>query len=93
LLFEIVKNYSLSGNPESINCIPFVTTPPVSLKMWTLAYQWRKLNKTAIEESDTEGWILYYVAAGNCIHLLRQNWFRHSRKKSGNGELSKNSIK
>jgi len=69
LLFEIVKNYSLSGNPESINCIPFVTTPPVSLKTWTLAYQWAKLkNKTVIEGSDTEGRILYYVAAGNCMY-------------------------
>jgi len=31
--------------------------------MWTLACQWAKLNKTVIEESDTEGGILYYVAA------------------------------
>jgi len=69
-----------------------VTLPTVSLKTWTLAYQWAKLSKTIIEESDTEGRILYYVTAGNRTHITPK-LVQASRKKSGNGKLLKNFIK
>ena len=55
----------MARNPVSVNCIPFATTPVIPSKDGTLACQWAKLNKKVIEECDSNGQTIYFVAGGN----------------------------
>ena len=65
LLFDILRDWSSRRNPKSTNYIPFTKTPPITLKLWTQAYQWAILNKAVIEEAGPHGGTHYYVGAGD----------------------------
>jgi hypothetical protein len=59
-LVDMVRKWSEIRNPDVVNCVPFHTTPPMSLRIWTDAYQWAALNVKALEEKGTDESVRYF---------------------------------
>jgi len=76
LSFKIFFKRMLCGfnlsiwHSECINAVPFAVTPPVSLALWTSAYQWAKSKTTILQAPHPENGCRQYHAASSTLKDL-----------------------
>ncbi|CAF2251995.1 unnamed protein product [Rotaria magnacalcarata] len=77
---NIVNNWSIERDTSSINVKLFVTEPTISLKLWTLSYQWAKSTKdiTCVPNDSSKK---YYIPARDLQSITQANLDKYKNKK------------
>ncbi|CAM4814310.1 unnamed protein product [Rotaria magnacalcarata] len=80
IVSNIVNNWSIERDTSSINVKLFVTEPTISLKLWTLSYQWAKSTKdiTCVPNDSSKK---YYIPARDLQSITQANLDKYKNKK------------
>lgn len=82
---ELVHTWSARRDPNSVNCVHFAKIPTISLKTWTLAYQWASQNKNVLQRphENTENCTTFFVPSSTLRTPLTQQVLRAHLNREG----------
>jgi hypothetical protein len=77
---DIVKNWSKERDPSSVNAKVFAREPNISLSLWTSSYQWAKLTKDVICNSNNSS-ETFYIPARDLKSIGQADLTKYKNKK------------
>lgn len=78
---ELVEKWSMTRNPDFINCIKYAISRVPALKDYTTAYQWATANHKVIQCDDDEQ--TYYTSSTASKKDINITWILRMKKKEG----------
>jgi len=80
---DSLESWSKWRNPSSVDCLPFATTPSISLPQWTSAFQWAVHNYEVLERKEEDTLFFFVHSARLKASKISSNCVRKFEKEEG----------